>query len=231
MNQDDEKRCVGEAAAEEVEDGMILGLGTGSTVKFFAKAIAARIRKGLNLRAIPTSMQSRGLAEAYGIPLVDWDGIEAIDLCVDGADEITPDLSMIKGGGGALLWEKIVASASQRRLYIMDSSKLVGELGAFPLPVEVVEFGHTHIGRILNAMAGDAQVRLSGEEPFITDSGNLIYDCHFGSIPDPADLNKRLTAIPGIVETGLFVGMANQVLTVLDGRIVSRFPATGRKWV
>jgi ribose 5-phosphate isomerase A len=230
MNQDDEKRYVGEAAAEEVEDGMILGLGTGSTMKFFAQALALRIRNGLSLQAIPTSRQSRGLAEANGIPQIGWDGIEAIDLCVDGADEITPDLAMIKGGGGALLWEKIVASASQRRLYIADSSKLVKELGAFPLPVEVVKFGHTHVGRILNSMSGDARLRLLGEKPFTTDSGNLIYDCRFGSIPDPADLDRRLTAIPGIVETGLFVGMANQVLTVLDGKIVSRFPATGGRW-
>lgn len=227
---DTEKKLVGYAAAEYVRDGMTIGLGTGKTVRYFAGTLGERIRKGLRLRAVPTSEQSQGLAEANGIPLIDWDELEEIDLCVDGADEIAPDFSMIKGGGGALLWEKIVASASRRRIYIADSSKLVAQLGAFPLPVEVCRFGHPHVGRQLRVVSNDTRLRGDGGAPFVTSSGNFIYDCHFGEIADPAALHTRLINIPGVVETGLFVGTVDMLISCRDCEVVSRSPDAGAWW-
>lgn len=216
-DQDRQKQLVGEAAAAHVVDGMTLGLGTGSTVKFFAQALGARIKDGLNVRALPTSEASIDLAERYGIPLIDWSVTTRLDLCVDGADEVAPDLSMIKGGGGALLWEKIVANAAAKRIYIADASKLVTTLGAFALPVEVVRFGHQATAEKLAAHCPDLAQRRAGEEPFVTDSGNFIYDLRFGTIADAAALEAALAAIPGVVESGLFVGLVDTLIAVRDG--------------
>ncbi|MEQ8603670.1 MAG: ribose-5-phosphate isomerase RpiA [Marivibrio sp.] len=216
--QDREKQAVGAAAAAQVEDGMTLGLGTGSTVKFFAEALAARIAaEGLKIRAIPTSAASIDLAQTFDIPLVDWSVTTRLDLCVDGADEVAGDLAMIKGGGGALLWEKIVASAASRRLYIADASKLVGRLGAFALPVEVVRFGHQATAERLRTFCPDIALRGGLDDPFLTDSGHFIYDCRFGEIADPSALQDGLIKIPGVVETGLFVGMVDALIAVRDG--------------
>lgn len=216
--QDREKKAVGEAAAAHVETGMTLGLGTGSTVKFFAQALGARIAaEGLKIRAIPTSAASIDLAHSFDIPLVDWSVTTRLDLCVDGADEVSGELAMIKGGGGALLWEKIVASAAARRLYIADASKLVSHLGAFPLPVEVVRFGHQATAERLRSFCPDITLRGGDADPFVTDGGHFIYDCRFGEIADPAALQTALIEIPGVVETGLFVGMVDHLIAVRDG--------------
>ncbi|MBP5857811.1 ribose-5-phosphate isomerase RpiA [Marivibrio halodurans] len=219
--QDRQKQLVGEAAAGHVEDGMTIGLGTGSTVERFAESLGRRIAEGLSVRALPTSEASIDLAHRFDIPLIDWTVTTHLDLCIDGADEVAPDLSMIKGGGGALLWEKIVASAASRRLYIADSSKLVGALGTFPLPVEVVRFGHQATAEKLAAHCPDLARREKGGEPFVTDSGNFIYDCRFGRIDDPAALEAALGAIPGVVECGLFVGMADSLIALRDGVVVT----------
>ncbi len=228
--QDLEKRAVGEAAATHVADGMVIGLGTGSTVKFFAEALGARIAGGLKVRALPTSEASIDLAQRYDIPLIDWSVTTSLDLCVDGADEVSPDLSMIKGGGGALLWEKIVASAAAKRIYIADSSKLVARLGAFPLPVEVVRFGHQTTAERLAEHCPDVALRATPDGPFVTDSGHFIYDCRMGAIDDPAALDRALGAIPGVVETGLFVGMVDMLIAVRDGEAATIEGPDGVWW-
>lgn len=230
MKQDEEKRLVGEAAALEVEDGMSLGLGTGSTVRFFAEALGRRIREeGLRLKAIPTSHQSMTLAEANGIPVTNWAETDRLDLVVDGADEVAPDLSMIKGGGGALLYEKIVASHSARGLFIADSSKLVRRLGAFPLPVEVTPFGHTVTARTLETLGAAVAPRETESGILRTDDGHLLYDCRFGAIEDPARLERELAAIPGVVESGLFVALVDRLFACRDGQVVE-LEAGGTAW-
>lgn len=230
---DDDKRRVGVEAAKYVSDGMLLGLGTGSTVRYFAEAVGARIRdEGLRLACIPTSAQSRALAGANGLAVVDWDAVpaEGLDLCVDGADEIAPDFAMIKGGGGALLWEKIVAAAARRRIYIADGSKLVERLGVFPLPVEVVPFGHGRTGARLAEICGAATLRQRDGVPVTTDSGNLIYDCACGAIAAPAARHAELSTLPGVVETGLFIGLTDRVIAIRDGAIAETTPDHGAWW-
>jgi ribose 5-phosphate isomerase A len=231
MKQDDEKRLVGEAAALEVEDGTSLGLGTGSTVRFFAEALGRRIREeGLRLKVIPTSAQSTALAEANGIPVTNWTETGRLDLVVDGADEVAPDLSMIKGGGGALLYEKIVASHSARGLYITDSSKLVRRLGAFPLPVEVTPFGHTATARSLESLGALVAPRETERGILRTDDGHLLYDCRFDAIEDPARLEREIAAIPGVVESGLFVGLADRLIACRDGRVAELAAGAAAWW-
>lgn len=225
-----EKEIVGQRAAELVESGMTLGLGTGSTVRCFAAALGRRVRQGLRVSVIPTSRHSRALAEENGIPLADWDRVETLDLSVDGADEVSADFAMIKGGGGALLHEKIVAAASRRRVYIADSTKLVQRLGRFPLPVEICRFGHQTVIRRLAGMAREARLRLAGDGPFVSDAGNYIVDCSFEVIADAAALHRRLTDIPGVLETGLFLGMIDRLITCRDGAAVSVGPADGAFW-
>jgi len=230
MTQDDEKRLVGEAAARHVEDGMTLGLGTGSTVAYFAAALGALVAGGLRVRAIPTSSQSRALAEAHGIPLTDWQAVDALDLTVDGADEVAADLSMIKGGGGALMHEKIVAAASKRRIYIADAKKLVRRLGAFALPVEVSPFGHEITARKLAESGAAVSLRLSDGELLRTSDYNLIYDCAYGEIDDPAALERDLNAIPGVVECGLFIGLVDRLIAVQDAAAVELLPGDPVWW-
>ena len=230
MTTDEEKRLVGRQAVGHVEDGMTLGLGTGSTVAHFAAALGERIADGLRVRAIPTSDQSRELAERHGIPLIDWEAVESLDLTVDGADEVAADFAIIKGGGGALLHEKIVAAASRRRIYIADASKLVTKLGAFPLPVEVSPFGHSVTARRLEGAGSRASLRMSGEAPLRTSDNNLLYDCACGSIEDPADLHCRLVDIPGVIETGLFIGLVDLLIAVRDGQVAEVTPDQGAWW-
>lgn len=208
---------------------MILGLGTGSTVRYFAEALGNLARRGYAVSAVATSPQSRQLAEANAIPLLELDDISRIDLCVDGADEVATDLTMIKGGGGALLWEKIVASAAARRVYIADSSKLVRSLGAHPLPVEVCQFGHSVAARNLHELCSRVSLRVEEGRPFVTSSGNYLYDCAFGSIADARGLDVHLKGIPGVVETGLFIGMVD-VLLSFDGESLSCCESPDQVW-
>ena len=230
MTQDDEKRLVGEAAARHVEDGMTLGLGTGSTVAFFAAALGARIAAGLQVRAVPTSAQSRALAETHGIPMTDLETVQELDLAVDGADEVAADLSMIKGAGSALLHEKIVAVASKRRIYIADSKKLVRRLGAFPLPVEVCPFGHEGTAGRIAKSGAEPTLRMSGDAPLRTSDNNLIYDCAYGEIADPAGLERGLGIVPGVMESGLFIGLVDCLIAVRDGAAVELLPGDPVWW-
>ena len=219
MSADGEKQAVGEAAARLVQDGMTVGLGTGSTAAWMVRALGRRAAaEGLRLRCTATSEATGDLARACGLTPVELDKAGPIDLTLDGADEIGPGLALIKGGGAALLREKLVWEASQRCVAIADGSKVVDRLGRFPLPVEVVAFGHTTTAsRIARAMAvagldATPVLRLKDGAPLRTDSGNLIYDLACGAIADPPALAGALKAVTGVVEHGLFLGLCERAL-------------------
>lgn len=228
---DDQKRAAAEAALEYVKPGMRLGLGTGSTAEHFVRALAPRVKAGLKLTTVATSERTATLARELGITVSDLNTVRHLDLTVDGADEVGPNLVLIKGGGGALLREKIVAAASNRMLVIADAAKVVDVLGRFPLPVEIVPFAHTvTMERIAEAAArvGCSQnlMRLRGGEahPFKTDSGNLIADCSAESIPDPERLARALEQIPGVVDHGLFISLASVALIGTPGGVTTIEP-------
>ena len=203
------------AALEHVEEGMRLGIGTGSTAEEFVRLLAARMVDGLSIVGVPTSERTATLCRELGVPLSTLDETPQLDLTIDGADEIDPQLSLVKGGGGALLREKIVAAASERMVVIADASKLVDTLGRFPLPIEVNPFGlrstEIAIRRAATALGLDGllTLRMTGETPFVTDGGHFIIDASFGLIPDTRALSDALHAIPGVVEHGLFLGLAD----------------------
>jgi ribose 5-phosphate isomerase A len=211
---DELKRQAAAGALEHVRDGMRLGLGTGSTAKHFVELLGERVRAGLGVIGVPTSEATRVDAERCGIRLTTLDDIDRLDLTVDGADEIDPALNVIKGGGGALLREKIVATASDRMIVIADESKSVESLGRFPLPVEVIPFGLAATRRALAeafaecGVSGQMVVRQGSDgHVFVTDGGHWIVDAHLGRIADPPRLARSLNAIPGVVEHGLFIGL------------------------
>jgi ribose 5-phosphate isomerase A len=216
MSADDQKRAAGEAAAALVQAGMTVGLGTGSTAAWFVRALAARSLK--DVRGVATSRATEALAVGLGLTVVDLDAVKAIDLTVDGADEVGPGLSLIKGGGAALLREKLVWEASRRCVAIADAGKRVRRLGAFPLPIEVVAFGHTKTAlRICDALSdcdiGAApQLRVRDGAPVLTDAGNVIYDAACGAILDPAQLADALKSVTGVVDHGLFLDLADEAL-------------------
>jgi ribose 5-phosphate isomerase A len=217
QDRDQRKREAAERALELVRPGMKLGLGSGSTAHQFVDLVGEKVKAGLDIRCVATSEATAGQAKALGIPLGTLDEIPELDLTVDGADEIDPQLSLIKGGGGALLREKIVAAASKRMAVIADSTKLVARLGAFPLPIEVVPFGlaatRRHIERAFAELGLAGPIRLRGESsPFVTDGGHYILDCSLGAIADPEALSEILSPIPGVVEHGLFVGFARAAI-------------------
>lgn len=211
-----EKQRSAEAACEYVKDGMIVGLGTGSTAEFAVKKIGELVRNGLSIRGIPTSDATKILAESEGIPLIDFSETMFIDLTIDGADEIDANLNMIKGGGAALLREKIVASASREEIIIVSVSKLVQQLGAFPLPVEVIPFGWQVVFNQLESLQGNPELRLKQGQPSVTDQGNFIVDCHFRKIENPEQLEQNLNMIPGVVENGLFINLCTRMI-MADG--------------
>jgi ribose 5-phosphate isomerase A len=211
------KREAAERALELVAPGMKLGLGSGSTARDFVELVGKRVAGGLEIRCAATSEATEAQAKALGIPLSSLDELPELDLTVDGADEIDPKLRLIKGGGGALLREKIVASASKRMVVIADSIKLVPRLGAFPLPIEVVPFGlaatRRHIERAFAQLGLAGPIRLrGGSSPFVTDGGHYILDCSLGAIAEPEELSRILSPIPGVVEHGLFIGLARAAI-------------------
>lgn len=198
-----------------VASGMKLGLGTGSTARAFVDRLGAEVARGLDVVGVPTSEATRAQAEQLGIRLTTLDETPELDLTIDGADEIDPSLRLTKGGGGALLREKIVAASSKRMLVIADSSKKVERLGAFPLPVEVAPFGLASTRRRLEracaalGLAGPIVLRHRAGEIFVTDGGHFLFDCAFGALPDPDRLAATLSALPGVVDHGLFIGLAS----------------------
>jgi ribose 5-phosphate isomerase A len=221
-DRDIQKRAAAEAAAGMIEDGMIVGLGTGSTARFAIEELIRRVRDGLHIRAIPTSKRSAAQARAGGIPLTTFAEHRRIDITIDGADEIqTGTLNLIKGLGGALLREKIVAAASERIVIVADGRKLVEQLGGTaPVPVEVVPFGWETTADRLRRLGTEPQPRRDATgQLFCTDGGNRILDCRFDTITDPAGLDQAIGRIVGVVETGLFIGMARLALVASDAGV------------
>ena len=221
QDRDQRKRQAAERALKLLRPGMKLGLGSGSTACHFVGLVGERVKAGLELQCVATSEGSAAQASALGIPLGTLNDIPELDLTVDGADEVDPGLRLIKGGGGALLREKIVAAASKRMVVIADSTKLVPKLGAFPLPIEVVPFGLSatkrHIERALGELQLAGPIRLrGGSSPFVTDGGHYILDCSLGAIAEPERLSQTLSLIPGVVEHGLFIGLARAAIIAGD---------------
>ncbi len=228
MTQDALKLAAAERALTFVEPGMRLGLGTGSTTAKFVDALGRKVAAGLDVLCVATSEVTQMQAEKLGIRMSTLDETPFLDLTVDGADELDGELRLVKGGGGALLREKIVATASGRMIVIADASKKVETLGAFPLPLEVVTFGLTATRNMISALAadvgceGEIKVRMQADgSPFRTDSGNLILDCHFGQIEDPEELDEALKLVPGVIENGLFIGIADlAIIAAPDGLLL-----------
>ena len=219
MANEAEKEAAGRAAAKLVREGNVVGLGTGSTAYFAVVALGERVKAGLKMVGIPTSLQTADLARAVGIPLTTLDENPEIDITIDGADEVDPQLNLIKGGG-ALLREKVVASASEKMVVIADSGKVVAVLGKFPLPVEVIAFARAVVEKKIVALGASPKLRTRPDgSPYLTDNGNQILDCNFGKIADAAALALALSNIPGIVEHGLFVGLAKLVLVGRGDRV------------
>ncbi len=208
-------------AADFIKNGMIVGLGTGSTAYWLIQELGKRVQQGLYITVIPTSKKTQTLATELNMPISDLNDVDKIAITIDGADEVDPQLQLIKGGGGALLQEKIVAAASEQFIVIIDNSKLVQQLGKFPLPVEVISFGYKQVHQKILAMGcEDVVLREKNNQSFITDHGHYILDCYFEKINDALHLNNALHNIPGVVETGLFINMANKVIVGFeDGKI------------
>ncbi|WP_274365902.1 ribose-5-phosphate isomerase RpiA [Paenibacillus thermotolerans] len=217
------KRAIAEKAVEYIRDGMVVGLGTGSTAYWAIQKLGMKTKDGLSIKAIATSITSENLAKELGIPLISMSEIEQIDITIDGADEVDEEWNLIKGGGGALLREKIVASFSKELIIVIDESKKVNRLGKFPLPVEIVKFGYEVTQKRLSKLGCVPKLRLVGDKPFITDNGNYIVDCSFGSINLPKDLHTTINLIPGVVDNGLFIKLATKVIVGYhDGSVISR---------
>ena len=207
-----EKQLAAEKSIEFIKNRMILGLGTGSTVFFLVKKLAELVKQGLDITCVSTSNQTSELAKSLGIRISSLNEVEKIDLTIDGADEVDKNLNGIKGGGGALLYEKIVAKASNKVIWIVDSSKYVLQLGKFPLPVEIISFGSNQLLKRFDELGFNPEIRKNGNDNFITDSGNLIVDLHLNEIEDAINLETQIKLIPGVVEVGLFNNIADLVI-------------------
>jgi ribose 5-phosphate isomerase A len=208
----DKKKAAAEAAIDLVKDGMIVGLGTGSTANHAIEGLGRRVGAGLRIKGVATSKATEQLARKVGIPITTLEEVGEVDLTIDGADEVDPSFNLIKGMGGALLREKIVAFASKQEIIVVDDSKLVEVLGKkSPLPVEVVPFGHTKTRDALESLGCKASLK-GGSAPFLTDNGNLIYECRFEGIEDAEMLEAEIDLIPGVVESGLFIDLATTVV-------------------
>ena len=206
------KQRAAAAAAELITDGMILGLGTGTTASYLLQILGERVRQGMRIQGVPTSEATRQLALAEGVPLTTLEEQPVLDLCLDGADEVDPELNLIKGGGGALLREKIVASAARERIIMVDACKCVDYLGAFPVAVEVIPFGWEVTRRQLEQFGGVSNLRQREGKPFVTDQNHYIIDCNLSRIKDASELNQQLNQLPGVVENGLFVDMTERLI-------------------
>jgi ribose 5-phosphate isomerase A len=231
MTSDQEKELAARASLQFVRDGDVVGLGSGSTAAYAVRYLGKQVRAGMKIRGIATSVQTQNLAASVGVPLTTLEEVQRIDVTIDGADEFDPELRLIKGGGGALLHEKIVASASRQVIIIADSSKQVCVLGKVPLPVEVIRFAEALVSEKISVLGATVRLRKDkAGKPFITDEGNHILDCHFGQIPDPPALAHTLSEIPGVVEHGLFVNLADLMLLGKGSEVLEwrRNPGTER---
>jgi ribose 5-phosphate isomerase A len=240
MANDLEKQAAARASLRFVHDGNVVGLGTGSTAVYAVRFLGEQVKAGLKIIGVPTSVHTRELAESLGIPLTTLDDVaqneaRQIDVDIDGCDEFDPQLNLIKGGGGALLREKIIASASQQFVVIADSTKQVPVLGKFPLPVEVIPFAQPLLAKNIAKLGATVKLRqYAYGNPFVTDEGHHILDCHFDQISDPPSLARKLNDMPGVVEHGLFINLATVVLVGKDGKVEEirraseKFPEHGR---
>ena len=221
MANDQEKEAAARASLRFIQDGQVVGLGTGSTAAYFIKLLGEQVKQGMRIRGIPTSDRSRELAMSLGIPLTTLDECQEIAVTVDGADEVDPQLRLIKGGGGAMLREKIVASATKLMIVVADVSKRVERLGKFPLPVEVIQFAQALIAKKISALGAHVKLRTNPDgSPYVTDENNHVLDCRFGEIRDPDGLARQLSEMPGVVEHGLFIGMASVALLARGSEII-----------
>ena len=223
----DLKKIAGDKAAEYVKDGMVVGLGTGSTAFHAVNAIGERVKNGLSIQAIPTSEATRRQAESLGIPLLTIDEVTHIDLAIDGVDEIDPAFNAIKGGGGALYREKVVASLAKEVIWIMDESKLVDKIGAFPLPVEIAQYGAKQAMAKMEGFGWKPVLRVRDGAAFVTDNGNYIADLHLGAGFDIEDVREKLGGIVGVLEHGLFLNMCRRIVvgTADAGAKITENPA------
>jgi len=212
MHSIDPKKLAAEKAVEFIRDGMMVGLGTGTTAYWAIQGIGARVKEGLKVKAVSSSDRSSSLAKELGIPLLDINSIPGIDITIDGADEVDGEKNLIKGGGGALLREKILAIHTRQYIIVVDESKMVKQLGQFPLPVEIVHFASSLTVKRIEALGCQANLRKKDGKEFISDNGNLIVDCKFGNIRDAPSLNQQLHSIAGVLETGLFVGFSPTII-------------------
>ncbi|MEH7238513.1 ribose-5-phosphate isomerase RpiA [Bacillus sp. JJ1562] len=220
-----EKKEVGEKALDYIKDGMIVGLGTGSTVFYTISKLGELVQNGLSIKGIPTSKQTENLAKEVGIPLISFNEVQQIDVAIDGADEVDPELNLIKGGGGALLREKIIANAAKTFIVVADSAKNVAKLGSFPLPVEVLPFGIELTKKKIQELGLVPDLRQVQGSPFQTDNGNYILDCRLPDMTNLIEIERELNLIPGVIENGLFLGMADKYITLdrnKDNSIVVR---------
>jgi ribose 5-phosphate isomerase A len=213
LEQEEMKKLAAEKAVEYIEDGMIVGLGTGSTVEYALKKLGEMVKEGLKIQGIPTSLRTKKSATNYGIPLTDLKEHTEIDVTIDGADEVDSNLYLIKGGGGALTREKIIAYHSKKVIIIIDETKVTKRLGVdFALPVEVTKYGWTATMKTLEDLGCTPELRTIMGEPYITDNQNYIIDCDFGKIDEPEVLEKDINSIPGVVENGLFIDLVSEVI-------------------
>lgn len=213
LNQTDlRKKAAGEKAAEFIQDGMIIGLGSGSTVYWLLKKMGELVEQGLNIKGIPSSVRTEGWAKDFNIPLTDFSEVQSLDIAIDGADEVDPHFNLIKGGGGSLLREKLVDAHAKQLIIIADESKLVQQLGKFPLPVEVVPFGWEVTAQKIAQLGAVPELRRREGEIFVSNNGNYILDCTFDVILNPQELHKQLKLLLGVVETGLFIDMTDMVI-------------------
>jgi ribose 5-phosphate isomerase A len=220
INAENEKKLAAKEAVKLIRQGQVVGLGTGSTAYFAILEIADMVRNGLQIKAIPTSVRSRELAGKLNIPLIDIHAVDSIDITIDGADEFTRELNLIKGGGGALLREKVVAAMTREQVIIADSAKKVDKLGKFHLPVEVIPFAASYVMNRLKDLNGVGTIRQKDGSSFLTDQGNFIIDTDFGIIDEPAKLAEKLDAVVGLVEHGLFINLAHKVIMGQDNKTV-----------
>ncbi|GAA0615126.1 ribose 5-phosphate isomerase A [Virgibacillus siamensis] len=214
-----DKKLAAEAATDYVKDGMTVGLGSGSTAEWMLKRLGALVKDGLNIKGIPTSVKTESLARKHGIPLTDFSKTATVDLAIDGADEIDGQLNLLKGGGGSLVREKIIDAAAEKLIIIADQSKMVQQLGSFPLPIEVVPFGWEMTKKQIAAYGAEPKLRKEENRVFVSDNGNYILDCSFGKMVNPESLHDTLKSMAGVVETGLFIGMTDQAMIGQNGKV------------
>ncbi|MCM3744038.1 ribose-5-phosphate isomerase RpiA [Sporosarcina luteola] len=220
------KKAAGEKAAEYIEDGMVIGLGSGSTVYWTLKKIGELVAQGMDIKGIPSSKRTEGWAHDFGIPLTDFSKVGMLNLAIDGADEIDPNFNLIKGGGGSLVREKIVDVHSKKLIIVGDESKMVTQLGKFPLPVEILPFGWELTAKKIMGIGGSPRLRMVEGEAFISNNGNYIVDCDFKTIPNPQELHQQLKQMLGVVETGLFIGMTDTIIIAgqTDVKVIEKTP-------